>query len=175
MATKSASPEVSGARKRKLSNKASTNGDPLEAQKQNKTLSAVKKGVTAALTKKKKTAAVSSSKTATITSKVAAAAPNRASEKVAGKGTQKCATVEDVDDADDADERTSNPPQNPNHILEAVDGSDNLNGSDPGPPEVISVNNSDEESDDETNLEAAEESRVAKVRFGSILQGFCRT
>jgi hypothetical protein len=101
---------------------------------------------------------VSSSKTATGTSKVAAAAPNRASEKVAGKGTQKRATVEDVDDPDDADERTSNPPQNPNHILEAVDGSDNLNGSDPGPPEVISVNDSDEESDDETNLEAAEES-----------------
>jgi hypothetical protein len=54
MATKSASPEVSGARKRKLSNKASTNGDPLEARKRNKTLSAVKKGVTAALTKKKR-------------------------------------------------------------------------------------------------------------------------
>ena len=46
--------KVSGARKRKLSTKASTNGDPLEA-KRKKTLSSQKKGVALALTKKKKT------------------------------------------------------------------------------------------------------------------------
>lgn len=65
MATKSAS---LGPRKRKLSNKVTTNGDPLEARKRNKTLSAVKKGLKAAPTKKT-TPAVPSSETATGTSK----------------------------------------------------------------------------------------------------------
>jgi hypothetical protein len=149
--------EVSGPRKRKLSSKASTNGDPLvQAPKRKKLTNAVKtrKDGTAALTQKKKPDGPS--KTDTGTSK---AATNRAFEKTSGKRTQKRATVEDVDDPDD--ERTSNPPQNPNHILEAADGSDN--DSDPA-PEIISIASDDDNSDDEeANLEEAEESAEAEL------------
>jgi hypothetical protein len=75
MSSNNTSSDVSGPRKRKLSTKASTNGDPLEA-KRKKTLSGVKKGGAAALTKKKAT-------------------------PVTGKATQKQTTV-DNDNSDEA-------------------------------------------------------------------------
>ena len=56
MATDDSSPEDLGPRKRKRSTKATTNGDPLEANRKKK-LSAVNNDVTAALTKKRKTSA----------------------------------------------------------------------------------------------------------------------
>ena len=174
MATDSAAPEISGPRKRKLSTKATTNGDP-QARKRQKSgttvkktvtaaLTAVKNGVTAALTKKK------TSKTATGTSKAASVAPNRASAKGREKNPQKRASVEDI--ADDSDDIPSNPPQNPKHILEAVDGSDD-DDQDPA-PELIEVDDDDDDDEeddgdeDETNLEAPEESAEAELSMGFI-------
>jgi hypothetical protein len=177
MATNSASTEISGSRKRKLSTKAATNGDPLEASKRQKSgttvkksvtaaLSAVKKGVTAALTKKKTVP----SKTATGTSKAAPVAPDRAPAKVPEKRAQKRAPVEIEDISDDLDDIPSNPPQNPNHILEAANGSDD---DDPDPaPELIPVeedeedgdeDDEDEDDEDEMNVEAPEESAEAEL------------
>lgn len=135
IAKDSASLEVSGPRKRKLSVKSATNSDPLEAAwKRKKSLSAVNNGATATLTQKKKAVP---SKTAT--------------------GTSKRATVEDADDSDDdSDGITLDPPHNPNHILEAADGSDNNSE-----PKIISVVDDDDKMDsedgDETDLEAAGE------------------
>jgi hypothetical protein len=179
MATNSASTEISGPRKRKLSTKATTNGDPQEARKRQKSgttvkksitaaLSAVKKGVAAALTKKK---TVPSEK-APGTSKAVPAAPDRAPPKGPEKRARKRAPVKIEDIADDLDDIPSNPPQNPSHILEAADGSDD---KDPDPaPELIPDDeeededeDEDEDDEDETNLEATEESAEAELSTGS--------
>jgi hypothetical protein len=151
MATNPASPDISGPRKRKPSTKASTNGDPHEARKRQKSGTILKPSVTTALTKKKNAA--------TVSSKAAAAAPNQASAKGPGKSTQRHATVES-DDSEDLDDRTSNqtnPPQNPNRVLEAADGSDD----DPDPKSNFIL--VDDDDDDETNLEAAEVSAEAEL------------
>jgi hypothetical protein len=152
MATNTASLNVSasGPRKRKLSVKASTNGDPLQAPKRKKTLSTVNKGATAALTKNKTTTVTS--KTATGTSN---AAPNRVSKKVSGNDKQKNATIENVDSADDItmDDVTSNLPHNHGSNLDAADGSD-----DESNPTLGDDDSEKEGNDKETDLDEEEES-----------------
>ena len=137
------SPDVSGPRKRKPSSKARTNADLLQAQKWKKTLSTVNKSVTAALTR---------NKTATGTSNTT---PNelRPSKKVSG-GQDKHAT--DSDDIIMVD-LTLEPP--PNITLDAAaDGSDNENNS------VVEDMDNEDKVNDETDLEAAEES--AEMELG---------
>ena len=96
-----ASPDISGPCKHKSSTKVSTNGDPQEAWKHQKSGTTTKSVVTA-LTKNN-----IPSKTATGTSNLKAVpvAPNRASMKVPGKSIQKCIESED---SEDSDELTSN-------------------------------------------------------------------
>jgi hypothetical protein len=140
MATNTASLEVSGSRKRKLSTKASTNGDPLEAKRKK---SAANMNVTAALTKKKAAGAAAPSITATGTSKTI---HNGASEKVAGKKARK--RHESVDDMDGLDDHTS-------ENFGSTDGNDNNPDT---VHEIISIDDDDKKMEEETNLEDAEES-----------------
>ena len=149
----STSPAVSGPRKRKLSNKAINNGDPLDAQKRKKLLSAANtKNMTTALTKKRP------SKTMTGTSK---AASNQASGRVSEKDKGKHTPVENDDDMDDVDDLT-----NVNHNLEAANESDN--SSNPVPIIILldedkTDNKANSEDDVEMNLEEAEESAEAEL------------
>lgn len=151
MATNPTSPDISGPRKRKPSTKASTNGDPQEARKRQKSGNTTNKSVTTALTKKKKDAP-RPSKTATVTSK--------ATSILARKSTQKRPIVESDDDSDDP----NNSPQTPNRVLEAqaADGSDSDDSLDPA-QELILVDEDDNEEKVETYLEEPEESAEAEL------------
>lgn len=156
MATNPASPDISGPRKRKPSTKASTNGDPHEARKRQKSGTIPKPSAMTALTKKKYAATVSSKAAA-----AAAVAPNQASAKGPGKSTQRHATVES-DDSEDSDDQShtsnrTNPPKNPNRVLEAADGSDD------GPDLASNFILVDDDNEDETRLEVAEESAEAEL------------
>ena len=170
MANNSTSSEVSGPRKRKLSTKASTNGDPQVARKRQKSGKAVKESVTAALTKKRAPTTVPS-KITTGTPKTTPAVSNQASAKAAPeKSARKRATVDIEEIVDDSDDHASNPPRNPKHILEAADGSDD-DDDDPDPaPDLIPVDDDDdEEEEEETNLEVPEESAEAELGMSFIV------
>ena len=106
------------------------------------------------------------SKTATRTSNLKAAL-NQASGTVHGKNMQNWAIVEDVDDLDldGLNDHTSNPPRNPNHNLEAANKS--INNSNPA-SEIISVSDNEDKMDDNTDLEAAEESAETELGRKSI-------
>jgi hypothetical protein len=96
------SPEAFGPRKRKLSTKVTTNGDP-EVERKRKKLEAKKKSMKPAPTQKhslKKTAAQH--------------APRQRHPSV---------EIEEIED--ESDLHTSVPPRNPRHILEAANSSDN--------------------------------------------------
>jgi hypothetical protein len=101
------SPEASGPRKRKLSTKVITNGDPVVERKKKK-LETKKQNKKPAPTKK------------------LARAPANTTTKPAAKLAP--APRPSIEDEDEADCRTSIPPRNPKNILEASDGSDD--GSD---------------------------------------------
>ena len=158
MSTNIASPEISGPCKRKPSTKASTNGDPQEARKRQKSGTTTKNVVTV-LTQKKNVSSKSGS--ATGTSKAAPVAPNWASAKA--PGIQKHATIEhDDSNADlDLDKLASNrtnsePPQNLNNVLEVAHGSDN------GLDESV-INLIEDDDKNNTDLEAPEESAEAEL------------
>lgn len=139
MATNSIPPEISGPRKRKPSTKASTNGDPQEVQKRQKSGTVVKKTASTPLTQKKDIPV----------------APDRASAKNSGK---KPATAEidssDSDLDDNSEDLTSIPL---NHVLKAAGKSD---GNQDPAPELIII---DDDNNDEPNLEAPEESAEAEM------------
>ena len=71
------------------------------------------------------------------------------------KAVQPSATVEEI--MDNTDVHHSQPPQNPNHILELSDGSDD---DDPAPP-LIDVDKSDDE--DDMDIEEVEENAEAEL------------
>jgi hypothetical protein len=93
------SPEASGPRKRKLSTKVITNGDP-EVERKRKKLETKKQSTKQASTQKLKKAAM----------------------KPAPQPQRPSIEVEEVED--ESDYHTSVPPHNPKNILEATDGSD---------------------------------------------------
>jgi hypothetical protein len=93
------SPEASGPRKRKLSTKVITNGDP-EVERKRKKLETKKQSTKQASTQKLKKAAM----------------------KPAPRPQRPSIEVEEVED--ESDYHTSVPPHNPKNILEAADGSD---------------------------------------------------
>ena len=128
--------EVLGARKRKLSTKASTNGDPLEA-KRKKTLSEAKKGGAAALTKK-----------TSFVTKNSKATGKKASEN--GSGNSTLATGSDTPVTGMAVQKIVDTDP------EATEGVDN---------DIISVDDDDhdDKQDDESSLESAEESAEAEL------------
>jgi hypothetical protein len=96
-------PEASGPRKRKLSSKVTTNGDP-EVERKRKRLEAIKQSTKPALT----TQAPAKTKPAT----KPAPRPQRPS-------------VETEESDEESDHHTSVPPHNPQRVLEATNGSDN--------------------------------------------------
>lgn len=126
--------EVSGARKRKLSTKASTNGDPLEA-KRKKSLSEAKKGGAASLTKK----------TSFVTGN-SKAIGKKASENGSDNSTP--ATGSHTPVTGMATQKTINTDP------EATEGVDN---------DIISLDDDDDKQDDESNPESAEESAEAEL------------
>jgi len=114
------SPEASGPRKRKLSTKVTTNGDP-EVERKKKKLEAKKQSTKPAPTQKH-SSTQAPAKTKTTTKAVAKPAPRPRHPSV---------EIEEVED--ESDYRTSVPPRNPQHILEAADGSDD-DVDTPAPP-----------------------------------------
>ncbi len=172
MTTNSTAPEVPSPHKRKLSTKATTNGDPQVDRKQKKLEATVKKSVTAP-TKKRTSTTMLTTKTTSGTSK-AAPVPKWASAKaLAAKGAQKRATVEIEEvGSDESDSYTSIPPRNPKHVLEASDDDDE--GITNPALKLIVVeddDDDDEEEDEDTNLEAPNESAEAELgmRFNFVL------
>ena len=158
MPTNPDSSGVPGPRKRTLSTKAATNGDPLAENKRQKILDNSQKKTL--IPTEKRTTTASSSKSApakatTIPAKPTAIATKR---QVAPKPAPQRPSVECEDVYDEADHPKSNPPRNPRHIMEAVDGGDNEVAKDPA-PEVIAVDDNDEP----TNVEAPEESADAEL------------
>ena len=114
------SPEASGPRKRKLSTKVTTNGDP-EVERKRKKLEAKKHSTKPAPTKKhSSTQAPAKTKTTT-----------KAAAKPAPRPRRPSVEIEEVED--ESDYHTSVPPRNPQHILEAADGSDD-DVDTPAPP-----------------------------------------
>ena len=139
---RSKSPELSGPRKRKPSNKARTNGDPLQAQKRKKKVSTVNKLVTAALTQNKTATGPSN------TGRNQLGAP----ENVSGTQDEDSPDSEDIIMVD----LTLKHAQNISSDA-AGDRSDNESNS-----SSENKNNEDEE-DDNTNVEAAEESAETEL------------
>jgi len=130
------SPEASGPRKRKLSTKVTTNGDP-EVERKKKKLEGKKQDIKSAPTKKNSSTRAPVNPTMKPAPKPAPAPqPRRPSVE-----------VEEIED--EADCRTSVPPRNPRHILEAADGSDNDNKEDPalGESEMGEALEEDEEAE----------------------------
>ena len=105
------SPEASGPRKCKLSTKVTTNGDP-EVERKRKKLEAKKQSTKAAPTQKH-SSTQAPAKTKTTTKAAAKPAPQQRRPSI---------EIEEIED--EADYHTSVPPRNPQHILEAADGSD---------------------------------------------------
>ena len=105
------SPEASGPCKHKLSTKVTTNGDPEVEQKRKKL--EVKKQSTKAAPTQKHSSTGPPAKTKTTTKAATKPAPQ-----------QRCPSVEIEEIEDKADYHASVPPCNPQHILEATDGSD---------------------------------------------------
>jgi hypothetical protein len=149
------SPDVSGPRKRKLSTKVTTNGDPNVERKRKKSEQVQKKSHGTAPAPKKKP-----STTATAVPKVAKQAVQVAPAKPAPR--RRSVEVEEV--YDEVDHHTSVPPRNPRHILEAADGSDDDMEEDPA-PELITIDDDDEDEnmDTEKVLETPEESAEAEL------------
>jgi hypothetical protein len=106
------SPEASGPRKRKLSAKVITNGDP-EVERKRKRLEAKEQHTKPAPTQKH-------SKTTT-----------KAAAKPAPRPRRPSVEIEEVED--ESADHTSVPPHNPQHILEAANGSDD-DVDTPAPP-----------------------------------------
>ena len=114
------SPEASGPRKRKLSTKVTTNGDP-EVERKRKRLEA-KEQITKPVPTQKHPSTQVPAKTKT-TTKVAT--------KPAPRPRRPSVEIEEVED--ESADRTSVPPRNSQHILEAANGSDN-DAITPAPP-----------------------------------------
>jgi hypothetical protein len=153
-------PESSGAhgpRKRTLSTKAATNGDPIAEKKRKKSEEVQRKGATTALTQKKLT---------TTTKKNKIAATKKAASSSSAKQAPRRPSIEIEEVYDEADHHTSVPPRNPRHILEAADGSDDdmddIMDDEPA-PELITIDDDDE--DIEVVHEAPEESAEAELRM----------
>ena len=147
-----------------LSTKAATNGDPQEEQKQQKLDNSQKKLM--APTKKQTTTTsnkVSSSKAAPakVTIAVKATATAKKWQVAPAKPTPWHPSVEIEDIDDNSDHPKSNPPCNPRHILEATDGSDDEVAVDENPPELIGLDDND--NDDPMDVEAPEESAKAQL------------
>ena len=106
------SPEASGPCKHKLSTKATTNGDP-EMERKKKKLEAKKQSTKPALTKKHSSTRAPVN---TTTKPTAKPAPVPWSQRP-------FIEVEEIED--ESNRHTSVPPHNPQHILEAINGSDN--------------------------------------------------
>ena len=111
------SPEASGPCKRKLSTKVTTNGDP-EVERKRKKLEAKKQSMKPAPTQKH-SSTQAPAKTKTTTKAVTKPAPRPQHPS--------------VEIEDESDYRTSVPPHNQQHILEAADGSDD-DVDTPAPP-----------------------------------------
>src|SRR5271155_449472 len=162
------SPEVSGPRQRKLSEKANTNGDPIVERKKNK-LASTQKMDAAPPTKKiiqssaKTTASAKTplAKTATATKTMAPAKKTTTFARVApivgqagpSKQRQRPAVeIEEVDDESDSN-TSSVPPCNPRHVLEATDGSDDdIEGPEAIVTDVDEGIEEEPEEDDEAEL-----------------------
>jgi hypothetical protein len=105
------SPEAFGPHKCKLSTKVTTNGDP-EVEQKRKKLEAKKQSMKAAPTQKHSSTGPPA-KTKTMTKAAAKPTPQ-----------QQCPSVEIKEIEDKVNYCASVPPRNPQHILEAADGSD---------------------------------------------------
>ena len=105
------SPETSGPRKHKLSTKVTTNGNPKVEQKRKK-LEAKKQSTKPAPTQKQ-SSTQAPAKTKTTTKAAAKPAPWQWHPSI---------EIEEIEDK--SDYPTSVPPHNPQHVLEATDGSD---------------------------------------------------
>ena len=114
------SPEASGPRKRKLSTKVTTNGDP-EVERKRKRLEAKEQSTKPAPTQKLPSTQVPAKPKAT----------TKAATKPAPRPRYPSVEIEEVED--ESADHTSVPPRNPQHVLEAADGSDD-DGDTPAPP-----------------------------------------
>ena len=113
------SPEASGPRKRKLSTKVTTNGDP-EVERKRKRLEAKEQSTKPAPTQKLPSTQVPAKLKAT----------TKAATKPAPRPRHPSVEIEEVED--ESADHTSVPPHNPQHVLEAADGSDD-DGDTPAP------------------------------------------
>jgi hypothetical protein len=147
---------VHGPRKRILSTKASTNGDPIVERKRKKLEEVQKKGATTTLTKKKPTAAPMKKKpTGTTTKEAPAVAKKTASP---AKPVPQPSPVETEEVYDEASHHTSAPPRNPRHILDSVEASDDdMYASDDPAPEVITINDDDDNNEEDMDIDAVTE------------------
>jgi hypothetical protein len=174
--------EVLGPRKRKLSTKANTNGDPIEERKQKrlaqgqktgaptkrivqssaKTMAPAKTPLAKTAVPAKTTASVkttSPAKTmapAKISTMFAKVAPMAGPSKPGPR--RPSVEIEEVDDESNCQSSVS--PRNPRHILEAADGSDD---DIEGPPEPIIIDVDDEGMDNvEENPEEDDEAELRR-------------
>jgi len=108
------SPEASGPRKRKLSTKVTTNGDP-EVERKRKRLEAKEQSTKLAPTQKLPSTQV----------------PAKPATKPAPRPQHPSVEIEEVED--ESADHTSVAPRNPQHVLEATDGSDD-DVDTPAPP-----------------------------------------
>jgi hypothetical protein len=142
------SSDIHGPRKRTLSTKAATNGDPLaNAERKRQKLDEVqKKTATTALTKKQPTMAPAKKKTT-----VTKAAPAVKKQIAPSVPQVRHPSVEVEEVYDEENHHTSVPPRNQRHILEAADGSDD--NMDEDPADIMTI----DDDEDDNNLNAAGE------------------